>query len=61
MGVPIIFVLGLGRSGIFFFALGGHCDNCDSRDGYDMYIDVTAALRNARLHPHHAALSALVM
>ena len=50
-----------GSGSIFFFALEqGACENCFVREAFDLYVDVTAALRAANLNPKTAVLHCLV-
>ena len=49
-----------GIGSIFFLAIPGGCENCATRPPFEVYVDVTAALRAGSIHPRDAAFDVLV-
>jgi len=49
-----------GMGSLFFFALEqGACENCFDRQPFDLYVDVTAALRAGKIAPKNVVLHVL--
>ena len=49
-----------GIGSVFFLNNPKGCVNCRTRPEFDLFVDITAALRAAQLHPKKAALSVMV-
>ena len=49
-----------GIGSVFFLNNPKGCVNCRTRPEFDLFVDITAALRAAQLHPKQAALSVMV-
>lgn len=50
-----------GLSTIFFLDTPATCSNCESREPWDEYVDVTAALRRTKIRPAEATLAVAVV
>jgi hypothetical protein len=49
-----------GNAGIFFLAIEAGCANCEASVPFDIFVDLTSALRAANIHPQNVALHVLV-